>query len=141
MDTLCFGLPARNDTFASGRCRQRFEVWRGPRPLVLERGRFDAADPVHAASWGLGHSSVAGLMVIVPAPVGEEPLAQLRATAAAVGNGERAGATVVDDGGALVCRYLGSSAEGARTFFHSAWSIVRPAVIGRLAVPPRIWST
>ena len=28
IDTLCFGLPARGETFATGRCRQRFEIWR-----------------------------------------------------------------------------------------------------------------
>ena len=54
IDLLCFGLPARAERFARGRCRQRLEVWRGDRPLFIERGDFDGDAPVHAARWGLG---------------------------------------------------------------------------------------
>ncbi len=141
IDTLCFGLPARQETFAVGRCQQRYEIWRGDRPVVIERGRFNADDPVHDANWGLGGARVHGLMVMSPAPSGGDVLAELRATAAAVPSGDWAAVTVVADGDALVCRYLGPSAERARIFFQSAWTVLRPAVLGRAAVPPRIWAT
>jgi urease accessory protein len=145
MEILCFGLPARGETFATGRCRHRLEIWRDDRPIVVERGRFDAGDRVHAAAWGLGGARVHGLMVVSPAPLGEEPVARARAAAVAavadLGSEVRAGITVLGEGDALVCRYVGAGAEAARTFFHSVWAAIRPVVMGRPAVPPRIWAT
>ena len=50
-----------------------------------------------------------------------------------------AGVTLLDD--LLVVRYLGSSTEQCRDLFAKIWAIVRPAVVGRAACPPRIWNT
>jgi urease accessory protein len=141
IDTLCFGLSARGETFATGRCRQRFEIWRDDRPIFVERGRFDADDAVHAAGWGLGGARLSGLMVIAAGPVTGDVVARLRVVAGAVPAPARAGVTVLGEGEVLVCRYLGASAERARTFFQDAWTIVRPDTMGRPAVAPRIWAT
>lgn len=141
IETLCFGLPARGETFATGRCRQRFELWRANgRPLIIERGRFDAGDAVHAAPWGLGGARVHGLMVATPFTGDAELLDRLRALAASAAPA-RAGVTAVDDGRALCFRYVGDSTERARRFFQDAWIAIRPAVIGSPAVLPRIWAT
>src|SRR5262249_58961283 len=67
-DVLCFGLPARGEGFARGRCRQALEIWRGGRPLLVERGRFDGAAAVHAGRWGLGGAPVLGTPLAPPAP-------------------------------------------------------------------------
>ena len=45
------------------------------------------------------------------------------------------------DGAVLVARYLGRSAERARAFLQDTWRLVRPALLGREAVPPRVWAT
>jgi len=45
------------------------------------------------------------------------------------------------DGDKLAVRYIGHSAERARAFLHGAWRLLRPAVLGRAAVPPRVWAT
>lgn len=141
IDTLCFGLSARGETFATGKCRQRFEVWRDDAPLFIERGRFDADDDVHGADWGLGGARVNGLMVVAPAPADDDILTQLRALAAETERPSWAGVTVLGAGDVLVCRYLGSSSERARRFFQQVWTLVRPVVTGRPAVAPRIWAT
>lgn len=70
LETLCFGLPARGETFATGRCRQGFEIWRQGHPLFVERGRFDATDDVHTAAWGLAGARVNGFMVMAPGMAG-----------------------------------------------------------------------
>ena len=44
-------------------------------------------------------------------------------------------------GEVLVCRYLGYSAEAAKRSFSAVWALLRPAVSGRKAVPPRVWAT
>ena len=147
VDALCFGLPARGETFATGRCRQRFEVWReGPsglaRPLVIERGRFDAGDPVQQAAWGLGGARVHALFVAAPAPPDVAALLPLlRAAGERLPSPDRGGVTVVSDGGALVGRYLGASTERARHYLQELWTILRPVLLQRAAIPPRIWAT
>jgi len=43
--------------------------------------------------------------------------------------------------GLLVARYLGDSSQEAMTAFTALWKILRPALLGREAIEPRIWST
>ena len=43
--------------------------------------------------------------------------------------------------GVLVARYRGAALEAAHDYFRALWAIVRPALIGRAACIPRIWST
>ena len=142
VDTLVFGLAARGETFAVGRCRQRFDVYRGQRPLLIERGCFDADNPVHAAAWGLGGARVHTLFVAAPAPPRiAELLPALRALGDLFAPAAHAGVTVLGAGDALVGRYLGDSAEQARAFVHQLWTLIRPTLMMRPAVPPRIWAT
>jgi urease accessory protein len=143
-EILCFGLPARGETFAKGRCRQRIEIWRGDRPILIERGSFDADDAVHSGAWGLGGARVTGLLAVVPAPpVAALELARARvATVAQAGQPQdSAGVTILHGGDALVARYVGGSAERARAFLQGLWSDLRQATMGRPAVAPRIWAT
>lgn len=151
VDALCFGLPARGETFATGQCRQRFEVWRedeagNARPMVIERGHFDASEPVHSAVWGLGGARVHALLVAAPATaelVALLPL--LRAAGDKLPAPDRGGVTVVStagpEDGALVGRYLGASTERARHYLQELWTLIRPALLQRPATPPRIWAT
>jgi urease accessory protein len=139
-ETICFGLPARRERFTRGSCRQRFEIWRGPEPLFIERGQFDGGAAVHEAAWGLAGASVMALLVAAPAP---EPsvVETLRQIAAALPAPELAAFTVLGDGELLVARSRGASAERARTFLQACWRALRPALLGRPAVAPRIWAT
>jgi urease accessory protein len=139
-DVICFGLPARGEGFSRGRCRQAVEVWRDGRPLLVERGRFDGGTPVHAAAWGLGGAPVLALLAASPAPADGALLPALRALADALPASERAAATVVP-GGVLVVRHAGPGVERARRFLMDAWRLVRPALLGRAAEPPRVWAT
>lgn len=143
LETLCFGLPARGETFAVGRCRQRFELWSDDgRPLVIERGRFDAGDAVHAAPWGLAGARVHGLMIATPFTGDGALLTRLREIAAtATATHDRAAVTVVGGGRVLCFRFVGGSTERARRFFQEAWIALRPAMIGSPVVLPRIWAT
>ena len=58
-------------------------------------------------------------------------------------SGDLGAVTVVGagDGAVLVARYLGRNAEHARAFLHDTWRLVRPALLGREAVSPRVWAT
>ena len=43
--------------------------------------------------------------------------------------------------GLLVARYLGQRSEAARQWFAALWHELRPVLLGRTAVSPRIWNT
>jgi urease accessory protein len=136
-ETLCFGLPARGERFARGSCRQAFELWRKGVPLLVERGRFDGGAAVHEALWGLGGATVLTLIVASPAP----EASALDSVRDAIASGDRAGASIVADGGALVVRHLTGVAERARGFVQAVWAALRPALLDRPPVAPRIWFT
>jgi urease accessory protein len=145
-ETLCFGLPARGEPFARGSCRQSFDLRRDGAPIFIERGRFDGGAPAAAAPWGLGGATVLSLVMASPAP-GPAVIDELRALAAAATADaaapavDRAAVTVLGGNEVLVVRHLGGLAERARAFVHAVWRIVRPELLGRAAVAPRIWST
>lgn len=147
METLCFGLPARQESFAGGRCRQALELWQDGRPILIERGRFDGAAPVSAGRWGLGGAPVLGTLLAVSGRATLTALnivtamGEIRALAAALPPGDLAAVTTVGQNAALVCRYLGGSAERCAGFLRAAWRLLRPAVLDRPATPPRIWAT
>jgi len=41
----------------------------------------------------------------------------------------------------LVARWRGPASDAAQRWFVALWSVLRPALLGRAAVPPRIWTT
>jgi urease accessory protein len=140
VDAVCFGLPARRAPYARGDCRQTFEIVRDGRPVLVERGHYDAGGAVGRARWGLGGASLLAFAVAAPAPHADA-IEAVRARAAEAGSGDIAAVTVLGDGDALVTRYLGHDAERARAFLHDTWRVVRPALLGRAATPPRVWAT
>jgi urease accessory protein len=143
-ETVCFGRPAGDAPFARGSCRQSLELHRAGRPLLIERGHYTAGSPVAHARWGLGGATVLALFVAAPAPAADA-VAAVRALATEAGGGDICGVTVTGAGTgahtALIARYLGHDAERARTFLHAAWRAVRPSLLDRAPVPPRVWAT
>jgi urease accessory protein len=138
-DILCLGRPACGERFRSGTCRQHLELWRDGRPLVLERARYEG--DIHDAVWGLRGAPVTAILL-----ASSPALSQLDAQALLgelrtlpTREGDLSSASLVH--GALVFRYLGNSAEQARILFEKAWCLLRPAIAGRIACFPRIWST
>ena len=103
VDAVCFGLPARRAPFARGTCRQSFEIVREGRPLLIERGRYDADSGVGSGRWGLGGAGVLGFAVTAPAPAAEAvDTVRALASAARRRSGGRDGARRRRrDGGAL----------------------------------------
>jgi urease accessory protein len=136
-ETICLGRPALSERYTRGSCRQRFELWRDGRPLCLDRTFLQAGGPVLSEPWGLAGRPVAGSFLASPVP--DLPLSELRASCADLPSGDLAAVTALD--GVLLGRYLGGSTERCRALFVRLWNIVRPALLGRPAARPRIWST
>jgi urease accessory protein len=132
-EILCLGRPSSGEIFATGNCRQRFELWRDGEPIVIERNRFMGGDSLLTASWGLQNYPVTATMLATPA--NQDMLKAVREEITDTGFS----ATLLDD--VLVCRYLGQQGAYARNIFKQVWSIIRPALVNKPACPPRIWST
>ncbi|MFH1035503.1 MAG: urease accessory protein UreD [Pseudomonadota bacterium] len=135
-EIICLGLPAAGQPYRAGQVRQDLEVWREGRPLLLERGRYQGGAPALEAPWGLAGRLVSATLIATGGDA--ELAAAVRAAARQVGDPGQFAATLVS--GLLVCRFLGWEAEAARRYFGRAWEIIRPAVLGLPACPPRIWS-
>lgn len=136
-EILCLGRPAAGEVFARGEFGQRFEIWRNDAPLWWERNALTGGAPALAAPWGFSGYSVVATMVAV----GRVPrlLPELRELLQAHGEGGEFSVTQLRE--VLVCRYLGDSAEQARAGMTAAWHVLRPALWGVEATPPRIWAT
>lgn len=130
-ELACYGRPASHEMFVSGATRQRFEVWRDGRPVLLDRLQVSGGDAMMTAPWGLANHSVIGTLLASPAVKGD-----LDAVRAQSGN---LSCTLVD--GLLVCRALAGDALEAKRHMFDAWQALRPRVIGREALAPRIWAT
>ena len=134
----CLGLPARSLDLGAGVVRQRFEVWREDRPLLLERLNVDRE--ALGARWGLGGHAAFGTAIACPAGAAEHART-LEFIAAEDGDCAQLllASTLVD--GALICRATARRTDRLRQAFVRWWQALRPAMLARRAVSPRIWST
>ncbi|TCS38431.1 urease accessory protein [Paucimonas lemoignei] len=138
-EILCFGRTASGESFEAGRVVQRTSIRRGGKLIWFEQGAIHAGQAMHSPLALAGHSVCATLLAVgksLPAPL----LQDLREQAASLTGGVgMLGATQMKQ--VCVLRYLGDSSEVARQVMVAAWHLLRPALLGREAVVPRIWQT
>jgi urease accessory protein len=130
----CLGLPARGEPFETGTLKLDLELWRDSTPVFLDRLRLRGESPARAAVWGLAGQEAVGTLLASPASREHGEIIRQLITDVPL-----AAVSVVD--GVLVLRALAPQAEAVRHLFIAAWRALRPAIIGRDAVDPRIWAT
>jgi len=135
-DVAQLGRTASGERFASGRMHQTLELRKGDALLWCERTVLDGGSGALQSGAILGGAPVFGTMIAAGADVDGGVLAACRAAAPASGEG-----AVTRLPHVLVARYRGGCAHAARTYFALLWRLLRPALAGREAVPPRIWNT
>lgn len=137
-DILCFGRPAANESYTRGRVGQRLEVWREGSPLFCEHLDVHEGGALLDAPWGLaGRCVMATLVVAAPAELSPPSLRKPLALALP----STAWSSVTELEGATVLRWLGESAEQAKSTMANVWQALRPAWSDAPAMKPRIWST
>jgi urease accessory protein len=136
-DITCMGRTASGERFDSGELRQRTEVWQQGRRLWCEYARLAGGDPMLASKAGLAGYTVSATMIAAGRAIPKDLLEQCRSVEAEAG--AQSGITALPC--VLLARYLGHGSEAAMLFFIALWSLLRPALAGRGAVPPRIWTT
>lgn len=129
-EIACLGLPARKQPFDEGELRLHLELWADGSPLLIDRLRISGG----GTRWGLGGHEAIGTLLAYPAT---------RAMAEAVRSlqqpGVELGVTLVDK--VLICRALAAQAEPVKRAFIASWQTLRPLLLDRPAVLPRIWAT
>lgn len=130
----CLGLPARGESFDAGNLRLDLELWCGEIPLYIDRLRLAGESDARHSRWGLAGQEAIGTMLATPATP-----QHIEAVRPLVADLPLASVTLVD--GVLVLRVIAPQAESVRNLFIAAWRVLRPGIIGREAVAPRIWNT
>lgn len=139
-DIACYGMPARGDRFDAGHVVSRFELYREQTPLLVESldhaGGSDVLDGAYALR---GRPVVANLYAVPGAGVIDESLVE--AVRASLGESAAVSCSVSSLGELLVVRALGNNVEQVRKDLIAAWQVLRPALLARPAVLPRVWAT
>jgi len=138
-DLVRLGRTASGERFERGALRQRFELVRDHALIWTERSVLDGADALVTSRAGLNACPMFGTFVVAAPLIADDLLAGCRRVVPDDAAANDAAVTRLP--GVLVARWRGRSAEAARRWFGALWSVARPALLGRPALPPRIWST
>ena len=133
-DMVALGRPASGERFDSGEFRSRLDIRRDGQLLWHERQRIAGGDGLLDSPIGLGGRPVFATLLIT-GEVDPELLEQCRKQPCP-GRGD-----LTQLPGLLVARCLADEALHARAWLIGLWQLLRPALLGREAVPPRIWNT
>ena len=133
-DIIALGRPAAGERFDAGHFQAHLDIRRDGQPLWHERQRIAGADGLLDSPIGLAGQPVFATL-LVSGEIDAELLERCRAVASPV----RGDLTQLP--GLLVARCLAGEALQARAWLIELWRLLRPALLGREAVPPRIWST
>jgi urease accessory protein len=130
----CYGRTAGDEPFIAGDIRQGMELWLSGKPLLLDHLHVAGGTTMQHAAWGLHGKRALGTLLAYPAIADDVQAVrdlQLDATQLSV--------SLVD--GALVCRCLCNDGAELKQHLLRVWQCLRPRVVGREAVLPRIWAT
>jgi len=135
-DITCLGRPCNDEAFDHGQLYSRLALYRDQQPLLVECQRVTDQAALHAAT-GLRGFPMQALFIATPCD--ESHLEMVRETLAANPADFPIAATLVD--GLLIVRALGWQTEAIQQQFIPLWQALRPHLLGRPAVAPRIWAT
>lgn len=135
-DLLCLGRAGSGERFTTGEYHMRTRIDREGRPVWFESGLIPGAGTVRDSHAGLGGATVCATLLAASPRATRDHVAMCRALAPSAG-----GCAVTLLPQLLIARYLGDSGESARHYFTQLWRVLRPALLSRDVVLPRIWST
>ncbi|BFT61000.1 urease accessory protein UreD [Pseudomonas moorei] len=133
-DVVALGRPASGERFDLGHFQAQLDIRRDGQLLWHERQRIVGADGLLDSPIGLDGQPVFATL-LVTGEIESDLLERCRSLPHAV----RGDLTQLP--GLLVARCLASEALLARGWLIDVWRLLRPALLGREAMPPRIWNT
>jgi len=129
-ELFCLGRPVNGVAFSEGEIVNRLEVWLDDAPLLIERLTLADGDlsPVANQPW-------VGTLLFYPAD--EAMLETVREALAPLES--YAGATLTD--ALMSVRFLSDDNLICQRAMRTVWQLMRPALLHKDPVPPRIWLT
>lgn len=139
-EILCFGRTASGESFTNGQIGQRTSIRRDGKLVWFEQIRLQGGSSAMKSPLGLGGHTICATLIAAGKPVSAELLNEVREGAAEISGGSgHFGISQLNS--LIVARYLGNSSEMARRIMLHAWGLIRPAMLGRQAMVPRMWNT
>lgn len=137
-EVLCLGRPAIDETFEEGRLISKMEVSLDGKKMFIDRLNIKA--PIEHSAASLRNYAVSATMLLMPSDQDLTKRLQLICEQTLPSaSGAIAAATCMND--LTIVRYLGNNTAQAHHLFRQLWTIARPIIMKREAVPPRIWQT
>jgi len=133
-DMVALGRPASGERFNTGHFQAHLDIRRDGQLLWHERQRIRGDDGLLDSPIGLAGQPVFATLLI-SGEIDADLLERCRMIPSLV----RGDLSQLP--GLLVARCLASEALHARAWLIDLWRLLRPVLLGRTAVPPRIWST
>jgi urease accessory protein len=133
-DIIALGRPASGERFDAGHFQAELNIRRDGQLLWHERQRVGGGDGLLDSPIGLDGKPVFATLLI-SGEIDSELLDRCRNLTTPV----RGDLTQLP--GLLVARCLANEALQARAWLIELWHLLRPELLDRRAVPPRIWST
>ena len=137
-DMIALGRPASGERFDQGHFQSRLEIRRDGQPLWHERQRIIGNDGLLDSAIGLAGQPVFATLLI-SGEIDSDLLERCRSISGH--NSDKVRGDLSQLPGLLVARCLASEALHARAWLIELWRLLRPELLGREAVPPRIWNT
>lgn len=134
-DLVVLGRSAAGESFSNGRFAQTIRLSDDGALQWIERTRLDGGDALLASPIGLAGRRVFGCLWALGPRWRDDDLEALRARLPADAPVTRLAPRL------LVARVLAHGTSGARRALQALWRELRPHVLGRAAVAPRIWAT
>jgi len=131
-EVLCLGRTGSGENFSKGRIELRNTIRRDGALQWNERGVIDAGGRLMQSAAGLNGKSVCATLIAAAPRIDAGVVAACRKV-------PDVSVTLLPQ--LLIARHLGDSSESAKQRFVDLWRILRPAIHGREAQSPRIWST
>lgn len=139
-EILCFGRTASGESFTKGQIAQRISIRRDDKLIWFEQLRLAGGSPAMKSALILAGNTVCATLIAVGKAVPAAVLDAAREGAGAIANGTgHLGISQLKS--IVVARYLGDSSETARHVMLHVWGLLRPAMLGRPAMVPRMWNT
>ena len=131
----CFGRPANQEFYATGKVITELDVTLDGHRLFIEKQRIDAAEIQRSS--GLRHHAVIGSLLVYSTQLSRPLLEQLRSETPQQG----VSAITQPVENLLLARYMGSSSADLNHYFIRLLELLRPVVMARPLCRPRIWNT
>jgi urease accessory protein len=132
-EVMCFGRQASGERFERGQVRMHSEIWRGSQLMWYEQARLDAGSESLTGLFGLDGGTVCATLIAVGPALPAALQEQIRALDPLLAASQLKSV--------FIARLLCSDSEHARRVMTLAWQLLRPHLLGRPALHPRIWAT